>query len=255
MSSFSSRVSDILPGKILMGPYPWDYESFSFLASRKVTRIINCTLEDYKEALDPETLQFVESRFTVHTIPIDDVPRQSFTEYLPGLFSFLQLDERESSSCLASMELTNTSPEQIVAHYENYHTVHSLFPEHQVIYIHCLQGISRSAAILISVLMRALGLSLQNAMDLVRRQRSVAKPNHGFVMQLLRLEESWAPHHFPSFSIDEYTGATWSQQSAVLNSQVVEDVDFDDDEDENGDGDEPQFQKTVVRFRNLCSNG
>lgn len=52
------------------------------------------------------------------------------------------------------------------------------------ILIHCLQGISRSGAVLIAYLMRRLALSYTTARDMARVYRPVVTPNDGFAAQL-----------------------------------------------------------------------
>ena len=50
--------------------------------------------------------------------------------------------------------------------------------------VHCYAGISRSATIVISYLMKEHGMSLQAATQLTRSKRWFINPNPGFVKQL-----------------------------------------------------------------------
>eukprot|EP00762_Andalucia_godoyi_P005477 ANDGO_08371.mRNA.1 Dual specificity protein phosphatase 1B len=322
LGTFPNRVSEIIPGKILMGPFPWDIENFAYLKQQfGVTRIVNCTLEDYAACLDPPTVSFVDKTFAVHHIPMDDAPMQTFTQYLDDLFAFLEIysDESEADivqyyndenpinnihshshshsrgiscpnpikshmSCNGFNKSKNNSnrahntnnsnnnnnnnsssnsnssgggngsdregmdkSEAMTALEDQITRIHvadensidpSLLCPHQVIYIHCLMGVSRSAAVLLSILMRAFGLPLRNSLELVKKRRSVAAPNHGFFSQLLRLEEQWIPDAYPSMTYEDYAGNTWSAQTAVLNAKIVEDYIDDDEVDGDDDGDD-----------------
>eukprot|EP01062_Namystynia_karyoxenos_P063074 TRINITY_DN55898_c0_g1_i1.p2 TRINITY_DN55898_c0_g1~~TRINITY_DN55898_c0_g1_i1.p2 ORF type:complete len:248 (+),score=76.45 TRINITY_DN55898_c0_g1_i1:91-834(+) len=55
--------------------------------------------------------------------------------------------------------------------------------------VHCSRGISRSATLVISYLMRHQGLGLDAAFAVVQRARPCVDPNLGFVLCLERLEE------------------------------------------------------------------
>eukprot|EP00906_Rhabdomonas_costata_P019325 RCo028233 len=57
-----------------------------------------------------------------------------------------------------------------------------------VVFVHCMQGKSRSASLVIAYVMRAYGMSLDDALAKVQELRSCAKPNSGFMKQLRELE-------------------------------------------------------------------
>lgn len=54
--------------------------------------------------------------------------------------------------------------------------------------MHCYQGISRSATLVLAYLMMRENMSLEDAIVLVRKRREVF-PNSGFLRQLIELEE------------------------------------------------------------------
>ena len=54
--------------------------------------------------------------------------------------------------------------------------------------VHCYAGISRSATIVISYLMKEHGLTLPQATQHVRNKRWFVQPNEGFTKQLLRFQ-------------------------------------------------------------------
>ncbi|XP_062108445.1 dual specificity protein phosphatase 1-like [Humulus lupulus] len=56
--------------------------------------------------------------------------------------------------------------------------------------VHCVVGKSRSATIVVAYLMRQHGMTLSEALKLVRSQRPIAAPNRGFMSQLQEFEKS-----------------------------------------------------------------
>lgn len=59
------------------------------------------------------------------------------------------------------------------------------FPEARI-YLHCAAGISRSASVMVGVLMDTEGLSLAEAVERVRRARPIVNPHPAHMMVLLR---------------------------------------------------------------------
>ena len=55
--------------------------------------------------------------------------------------------------------------------------------------VHCAHGTSRSAALCIAFVMRSREVKLREAVAVVKRARSAARPNEGFVSQLVDYEE------------------------------------------------------------------
>ena len=54
--------------------------------------------------------------------------------------------------------------------------------------VNCVEGVSRSATIVIAYCMLERAMSLYEAMTIIRRGRNIA-PNDGFLKQLIRLEK------------------------------------------------------------------
>ncbi|TFK22005.1 phosphatases II [Coprinopsis marcescibilis] len=57
--------------------------------------------------------------------------------------------------------------------------------------VHCQQGVSRSASIVIAYLIRNHGMSFDNALTLLKHKRACVKPNAGFVRALQEWEAYW----------------------------------------------------------------
>ncbi|KAI0738800.1 phosphatases II [Daedaleopsis nitida] len=57
--------------------------------------------------------------------------------------------------------------------------------------VHCQQGVSRSAAVVIAYLIYTHNMSYDSAFDLVKRKRACIKPNSGFVRCLQDWEKQW----------------------------------------------------------------
>lgn len=51
--------------------------------------------------------------------------------------------------------------------------------------MHCQKGVSRSATIVIAYLIKKFKVTYKDALDFVKKKRSVVKPNEGFEMSLI----------------------------------------------------------------------
>ena len=54
--------------------------------------------------------------------------------------------------------------------------------------VHCMVGASRSVTVVLAFLMEREGMALGDAWALVKQQRTVARPNRGFALQLMAME-------------------------------------------------------------------
>jgi protein-tyrosine phosphatase len=54
----------------------------------------------------------------------------------------------------------------------------------KIVLVHCWAGISRSVTVVIYYLVKTLGISVKDALEMVRKCRPVANPNPGFIKQL-----------------------------------------------------------------------
>jgi atypical dual specificity phosphatase len=60
------------------------------------------------------------------------------------------------------------------------------------VYVHCFQGVSRSASVVIAYLMKYRKMKFQRAFDYLKKRRNIINPNFGFVDQLKNFESSLA---------------------------------------------------------------
>lgn len=76
------------------------------------------------------------------------------------------------------------------------------------VYIHCMQGISRSASIVIAYFMWKNNLNYNDAFQLVKSKRPIVKPNEGFKKQLLIFEKLLNEKNYELNNID-FSNIKW----------------------------------------------
>jgi SAM-dependent methyltransferase len=79
--------------------------------------------------------------------------------------------------------------------------------------VHCMQGVSRSSALVAAYLMSCRGMSLRDAMALIQRRRPGASPNRGFWRQLVAFERGLG--HESSLNEEELPGAVLFEREAL----------------------------------------
>jgi len=87
---------------------------------------------------------------------------------------------------LEDIHYVNISEVFDMAHY----FIDNALKKNESVLVHCRAGVSRSATIVISYIMRTRNLTYKQALQLVLERRSVVAPNHGFVNQLKDYEHS-----------------------------------------------------------------
>lgn len=75
--------------------------------------------------------------------------------------------------------------------------LHPEAPQKHRILIHCQAGVSRSATIIIAWLMKAYGMSRDEALTFLRSRRSIVNPNEGFMRVLAQYEKYLRRFHAP----------------------------------------------------------
>ncbi|KIK68166.1 hypothetical protein GYMLUDRAFT_37006 [Collybiopsis luxurians FD-317 M1] len=90
------------------------------------------------------------------------------------------------------IEILDTSSADLKPHLEDAcNSIDRALRSGRNVLVHCQQGVSRSAAIVIAYLIRNHGMSYDAAFALVQRQRACVKPNPGFVNALKEWELTW----------------------------------------------------------------
>lgn len=91
---------------------------------------------------------------------------------------------------------------------------HSPTAKRANVLVHCNHGVSRSAALVMAYLIKACGFTLKLAFFHVQSKRQVAKPNVGFMKQLIEFERK---HHNGESSLDLGFGGTllWKTGYAI----------------------------------------
>lgn len=134
--------------------YLGDYRiasNYSMLKELKLQYIINCTFEIPSEF--PNDFQYLN-------ISIEDSASQDITHSLDEAYMFITQHVRDNN---------NNTRDNIL--------------------VHCVQGKSRSASIVIYYLMKKYNYTYDRALELLRRKRSVVNPNKGFEQQLRQFEQ------------------------------------------------------------------
>lgn len=67
--------------------------------------------------------------------------------------------------------------------------IHKCITNNGTIVVHCLMGVSRSAATVMAYLIRFKKMTTEEALKAVKEKRMVSEPNQGFMRQLQRYEE------------------------------------------------------------------
>lgn len=77
--------------------------------------------------------------------------------------------------------------QDLLSHFEtsNQFIENALKNPHNKVYVHCVAGISRSATLVISYIMKSRCMSYPEALEIVLQKRKVVDPNEGFVKQLV----------------------------------------------------------------------
>lgn len=101
-----------------------------------------------------ERLPFASDTTRNQKVCMEDIPTERLVSHLPVAFNFIKEAKRSGGRCL----------------------------------VHCRTGASRSVAIVLAYLVMHEGMRISDAWALVRSRRPVAKPNRGFVGQLIDLD-------------------------------------------------------------------
>ncbi|XP_058014861.1 protein phosphatase Slingshot homolog 1 isoform X5 [Ahaetulla prasina] len=97
--------------------------------------------------------------------------------FFPGLFAYhnIRVYDEETTDLLAHWN-------------EAYHFINKARKNRSKCLVHCKMGVSRSASTVIAYAMKEFGWSLEKAYNYVKQKRSIARPNAGFMRQLLEYQ-------------------------------------------------------------------
>ncbi|XP_004709697.2 protein phosphatase Slingshot homolog 1 [Echinops telfairi] len=161
---------------------------------------MNCNLKEFKEFIDNEMLLilgqmdkpslifdhlYLGSEWNASNLEelqgsgvdyILNVTRE-IDNFFPGLFAYhnIRVYDEETTDLLAHWN-------------EAYHFINKAKRNHSKCLVHCKMGVSRSASTVIAYAMKEFGWSLEKAYNYVKQKRSIARPNAGFMRQLLEYE-------------------------------------------------------------------
>ncbi|CAE7939334.1 unnamed protein product [Symbiodinium sp. KB8] len=173
-SHLTSHSSEILPWLYVGGKRNLDNEK-ELTVRTGITHVLNLAQEvNIKEDVSKLVTEYNGQRglgFVYKKIGFGDTPDQDILEEMDGALEFIH-DARCSGD------------------------------QHRVL-VNCVQGVSRSAAVVLAYLMKFERRSLQEAYDFLRRQRPIADPRQEFLEQLGRLECQLFGKPTPSLQAEE----------------------------------------------------
>lgn len=125
---------------------------------------------------------YFPNHFTYKKLALSDISDQSLLDVFEEAFSFID-------SALSGPAAQKISPEELELTESEQESWEKEIPAHGRVLVHCIQGISRSATIVIGYLMSRERMSLREAYEKVTTLRPISKPNVGFIEQLRQLEK------------------------------------------------------------------
>ena len=97
--------------------------------------------------------------------------------------------QREQNFKYKAMSFTDTPSQNIVQHFGDTSSfIRTARAGGGTVFLHCMEGKSRSAACAIAFLIDSEGMALQEALILVKSARPIVQPNEGFLIQLQHYE-------------------------------------------------------------------
>lgn len=106
--------------------------------------------------------------------------------------------EYYARSEMTRIVIEDTAAYSITPHFEVVDKIHEKLEQNRSVLVHCRQGVSRSATIVLAYLMKYQNMTLKTALEKVRELRPIVRPNIGFFNELLAFESELTPDMNPS---------------------------------------------------------
>ena len=88
------------------------------------------------------------------------------------------------------MMLTDTPSQNILQHFRDTSAfIREAHIQGGSVFLHCVEGKSRSASCVIAFLIDSVGMALHDALSMLQRARPIVRPNEGFLIQLTHYEK------------------------------------------------------------------
>jgi len=128
--------------------------------------------------------------FNYHTYRVADNATTDLLPLFDATFilidSVLQRNNTPQAAAVAAAAFEDIAGEEAAAAVQPSAAAHK--PPYRML-VHCIQGISRSASVVIAYVMRSQHWSLRKAYEFVHQKRSIVKPIRPFLLQLQRYEQ------------------------------------------------------------------
>ena len=179
-SHMNSHSSEILPWLFLGGTRNAENDR-EITVRTNITHVLNLAREvNLKEEIREIATEYQKERgfdFVYKKLNFGDTKDQNILEELPAALDYI-------------------------------HEAHTSHPEHHVL-VHCIQGISRSASVVVAYLMKYERMSLREAHSHLKKKRTIADPRKEFVDQLGKFERQLFNLSAPTLTGEEvFAGRT-----------------------------------------------
>lgn len=184
-TEITNRVSRIETNIEQLNPSTSSFKLDTFLCQRCEQKILTVDMESHKLSHSTEILPFLflggernAKNFIELTkrTGITHIVNMSWevANYFPGQFEYTNLPLTDVPECSILDALK-----------EGIKKIEEIRQKGGKVLVHCVQGISRSASLVIAYLADREKMTLEEALQFVQRQRSIVQPNSGFMKQLL----------------------------------------------------------------------
>ena len=161
LHNYKKYPNQIINDKLYLGMLSQAAE-IDILNNLQITHIINVTPTDYPD------MSIINNR-KYYQIKIADIKQTCIADHFENAFKFID----------DALNIPNDSKNNDDEHKNNNRVL-----------IHCKEGVSRSATIVIAYLMKQNKMKLNEALKFVKYRREVVDPNDGFMDQLRDFEKN-----------------------------------------------------------------